>query len=49
MMIPAATQRATKTTMTMKATKKAKLIISPSLLHVLPSLMKGKEKPGLKK
>ena len=48
-MITIATQKATRTIMTAKATKKAKSIMSPLLLHTLPNLIKGREKPGLKK
>ena len=48
-MIATATKRAIKIAMTMKATKKVKMIMSPLLLHILPNSTKGRERLGLKK
>ena len=44
-----ATRTAIKKSITKKATKRAKMMMFSPLLHILLNLIKGREKPSLKK
>ena len=48
-MIRVVIQKAIKTIITVRATKRVKWMMFPLLLHALPNLTKGRERPGLKK